>query len=202
MLSISTSSSHGGDSSGNWTWAVHIQAILANYYTTADFHLFCSLMESWYHLQGMKKEPDDGTRLEYLLNVLDATGQWKHEQRKPEGATEADHENTKKSAADFLKYLSSTMDHPMSQWCRIYQLEDVHIYTGETANELVECLCGLADHCGFPSDEEKERNIQYHFVHALSDSDLISKLLTLQQQLLRCWSYATHTLPSKTTWVI
>ena len=97
-----------------------------------DFHLFCKSMESWYHLQGMKEEPDDGTRLEDLLNFLGTSGHWKHEQWKPEGATKADHKNKKKSAAEFLKYISSTMDHPVSQWCRIYQLEDVHICPGET----------------------------------------------------------------------
>ena len=32
----------------------------------------------------------------------------------------------------------------------------------------------------FPSDEEKERNMQYHFVHALSNSDLVCKLLALK----------------------
>ena len=80
-----------------------------------DFHLFCRSMESWYHLQGMKEEPDDGTRLEYLLNFLGTTGQWKQEQWKPEHATEAYCENKKKSTAASLKYLSSTMDHPMSQ---------------------------------------------------------------------------------------
>ena len=80
-----------------------------------DFHLFWRLMESCYHLQGMKEELDDGTRLQYLLNFLGTTGQQKHEQWKPEGATEANCENKKKSAAAFLKYLSSTMDHPMSQ---------------------------------------------------------------------------------------
>ena len=80
-----------------------------------DFHLFCRSMEIWYHLHGMKEEPDNGTRLEYLLNFLGTTGQWKHEQWKPEGATEADHENNMKSAAAFLKYLSSTMDHHASQ---------------------------------------------------------------------------------------
>ena len=79
------------------------------------FHLFCRSMESWYCLQGMKEEPDDGTRLEYLLNFLGTTGQWKHDQWKPEGATKTDHENKKKSAAAFLEYLSSTMDHPVSQ---------------------------------------------------------------------------------------
>ena len=45
-----------------------------------DFHLFCRSMESWYCPQGMKEEPDDGTRLEYLLNFLGTTGQWKHDQ--------------------------------------------------------------------------------------------------------------------------
>ena len=72
------------------------------------------------------------------------------------------------------------MDHPVSQWCRIYQLEDVHICPGETHHELVECPHGPTDHCGFASNEEKERNIQYHFVHALSDSDLLYRLLTLK----------------------
>ena len=90
-----------------------------------DFCLFCRSLKSWYCLQGMKEEPDDGTRLEYLLNFLGTTGQWKHDQWKPEGATKTDHENKKKSTVAFLEYLSSTMDHPMSQRCRIYQLEDV-----------------------------------------------------------------------------
>ena len=88
--------------------------------------------------------------------------------------------NMKKSAAEFLKYFSSTMDHPVSQQCRIYQVEDVCIHTGETPDELIEHLHGLVDHGGFPSDEEKERNIQYCFVHALFDSDLICKLLALK----------------------
>ena len=128
----------------------------------------------------MKEEPDDGTRLEYLLNFLGTTGQWKHEQWKPKGAAKTNHENKKKSATAFLEYLSSTMDHPMSQWCRIYQLEDIWIHTSETPDELVEHIRGLADWCGFPSDEEKERNIQYCIIHALSDSDLVCKLLALK----------------------
>ena len=66
-------------------------------------------------LQGMKEEPDDVTRLEYLLNFLGTSGQWKHKQWKSEGATEADCENKKKRAAAFLEYLYSTMDHPVSQ---------------------------------------------------------------------------------------
>ena len=66
--------------------------------TTEQYDYFClfsRLMESWYHLQGMKEEPDDGTRLEYLLNFLGTTGQQKHEQWKHEGATEADPQEEK-----------------------------------------------------------------------------------------------------------
>ena len=80
-----------------------------------DFCLFCKSMESWYCLQGMKEEPDNDTRLEYLLNFLGTTGQWKHEQWKHDGATKAIYKNKTKSAAEFLEYLSSMMDHPMSQ---------------------------------------------------------------------------------------
>ena len=102
-------------------------------------------MESWYHLQGIKEELDNGARLEYLLNFLGTNGQQKHEQRKPEGTTAAGNENKKKSAAEVLKYLSSTMDHPMFQQCRICQLEDVCICTSETPDELIDCLHVLAD---------------------------------------------------------
>ena len=44
----------------------------------------------------------------------------------------------KKSAKEFLEYLHSTMDHPVSQRCRIYQLEEIRIRPGETHDELVE----------------------------------------------------------------
>ena len=53
------------------------------------------------------------------------------------------------------------------------------IKPGETPNELVDCLRVLADRCSFPTDEEKEWNIQFHLVSALTDSELIKKLLTL-----------------------
>ena len=92
---------------------------------------------------------------------LTTTGHQKHEQCKPEDATKADHDSKKKCTAEFLKYFSSTMDHPVSQWCRIYQLKDVCICPGETPDELVEHIHSLADQCGIPSNEEKERNIQY-----------------------------------------
>ena len=71
------------------------------------------------------------------------------------------------------------MDHAVSQCCRIYQLEDVHIWPRESPDELINCLRALADRCNFPSDEEKEWNIQYRLVRALNDKELIKKLLTL-----------------------
>ena len=69
---------------------------------------------------------------------------------------------------------------PMSQRCRIYQLEDVHICPGENPDELIENICVLTDQCGFPSNEEKERNIRYSSVCALSASDLVHKPLSLK----------------------
>ena len=78
-----------------------------------------------------------------------------------------------------MDYLISTMDHEVSQHCRIYQLEDVRIQARELPNELMECPRPLADHCNFPTDDEKECNVQYRFVHALSDKDLVKKLLAL-----------------------
>ena len=85
----------------------------------------------------------------------------------------------KKQASAFMDYLSSMMDHAVSQRCRIYQLEDVHIQPRESPDELVDHLHALADWCNFPSDEEKEWNIQYRLVRALNDKELIKKLLTL-----------------------
>ena len=76
------------------------------------------------------------------------------------------------------KFLS-TMDHEVSQCFRIYQLEDVRIWVGESPDELMECLCALADCCNFPTEDEKERNVQYRFVCALSDKDLVKELLAL-----------------------
>ena len=72
------------------------------------------------------------------------------------------------------------MDHPVSQQCRIYQLEEIRIKAGETPDELVERIRGLADRCNFPTDAEKERHIQFWMVRALSDTDLIRKLLAMK----------------------
>ena len=78
-----------------------------------------------------------------------------------------------------MDYLSSTMDHAVLQHCRIYQLEDVCIRPEESPDELVDCLQALADQCNFLTEDEKEWDIQYRFVRALSDKELIKKLLAL-----------------------
>ena len=121
------------------------------------------------------------------------TGSKKYERWKPTG-TAAEIEKAKASADKFMDYLLS-MDHEVSQCCRIYQLEDVRIQAGESPDELVECLRALADCCNFPTDEEKECNVQYHLIRALSDKDLEKKLLALDlkattaKMLEVCWTH-------------
>ena len=122
-----------------------------------DFHLFIKGMESWYILQGIPATDGDTTRLEYLLNFLGPIGRRKHEQWNPSGATTEEREKNKKSAKLFMDFLHSSMDHPVSQRCRIYQLEEIRIKAGETPDELVEHIQGLADRCNFPKDAEKEK---------------------------------------------
>ena len=70
------------------------------------------------------------------------------------------------------------MDHEVSQCCSIYYLEDVRIQPGESPDELFDCL--FTDRCNFPSEEEKECNVQYHFAHVLNDKELVKKLLSLK----------------------
>ena len=89
-------------------------------------------------------------------------------------------EKNKKSAKLFMEFLHSSMDHPVSQQCRIYQLEEIRIKAGETPDELVEQIWRLANRCNFPTDTEKERHIQFWMVHALSNTDLIRKLLAMK----------------------
>ena len=92
-----------------------------------DFQLFQKGMESWYKLQGINEAEGDDTQLEYLLNFLGPVGRKKHEQWTPDGATLAIRDKTKKSAMEFMKFLHEGMDHPVSQRCRIYQLEEIRI---------------------------------------------------------------------------
>ena len=103
-----------------------------------DFQLFQRGMESWYKLQGITEKEGDDTQLEYLLNFLGLVGQKKHEQWTPDGATHAIRDKMKKSATEFMKFLHEGMDHPVSQCCRIYQLEEIRIKAGETPDELVD----------------------------------------------------------------
>ena len=59
-------------------------------------------------------------------------------------------------------------------------MEEIRIKAGETPGELIEQIRGLADRCNFPTDAEKERHIQFWMVHALSNTDLIRKLLAMK----------------------
>ena len=172
-----------------------------------DFQLFCKSVESWFTLQNIPAEtPEDptaepnSTRLEYVLNFLGNTGRRKFDHWKPTGTAD-EIARKKKRASAFMDYLSSTMDHAVSQRCRIYQLEDVRIRPGESPDELVDHLRALADRCNFPTEDEKERNVQYRFVRALSDKELVKKLLALDLMATtaRCLKCAAHTLPSQTT---
>ena len=136
--------------------------------------------ESWYTLQGIPDKAGDTTRLKYLLNFLFPIGWRKHKQWNPSGATAEEREKNKKSAKLFMEFLHSSMDHPVSQQCRIYQLEEIRIKAGETLDKIIEWIRGLADRCNFPTDAEKERHIHSRMVCALSDTDLIRKLLAMK----------------------
>ena len=145
-----------------------------------NFQLFIKSVNSWFTLQHITAEATPGgtsnsTRLEYVLNFLGNTGCKKYEQWKPPG-TNVEVKKKKDSAKEFLDY---TMDHKVSKRCRIYQLEDVSAHPGESPDELVDHLRALADGCNFPSEEEKERNVQYRFVRALDNKELVKKLLAL-----------------------
>ena len=48
----------------------------------------------------------------------------------------------KKSAKVFMEFLHSSIDHPVSQQCRIYQLEEIRIKAGEIPDKLIELIQG------------------------------------------------------------
>ena len=95
----------------------------------------CKSVESWFTLQNIPAETAPGagpnaepnsTQLEYMLNFLGNTGRRKFDHWKPTGTAD-EISKKKKQASAFMDYLSSMMDHAVSQHCRIYQLEDVCI---------------------------------------------------------------------------
>ena len=148
-----------------------------------DFQLFVKSVNSWFLLQGIPTtakvhgaEVKNPIRLDYILNFLGNQGRRRYDRWKPTGANA---EGQRKKASAFLEHLQLTMDQEISIRCRIYKLEETRIQPGESPDELVDCLRTLADHCNFPSEEEKERNVQYRLVRALDDRDLVKKLLAL-----------------------
>ena len=98
-----------------------------------------------------------------------------------------------------MEFLHSSIDHPVSQQCRISQLEEIRIKAGETPDELVKRIRGLADRCNFPTDMGKEKHIQFRMVRALSNTDLIRKLLAMKieattaEMLAVCHTHITIT---------
>ena len=83
------------------------------------------------------------------------------------------------------------MDHTVSQQYRIYQLEEIRIKAGRTLDELIERIQGLADKCDFPTDAEKEQHIKSRLVCALSDTDLVRKLLAMKMEATTAEMLAT-----------
>ena len=145
-----------------------------------EFKLFWESTESWFCLQAIPEETDDkGAYLEYILNVLSTTGHWRWTQWTPTGMTANDAAATERSAKSFLDHLAYQMDHTLSQRCQIYQLEEVWIKPGQTPDEMVDHLRALADKCNFLTDKEKEWNVQFYLFHAITDSELAKKLLTI-----------------------
>ena len=149
-----------------------------------DFQLFIKSVNSWFTLQGIPekaKGPDDAEienpiHLDYILNFLGNQGRKRHERWQPAGEHP---DSVKRKASAFLTHLQSTMDYEISVRCWIYKLEETRILPGESPDELVDRLRALADRCNFPSDDEKERNVQYRLVRALDDWELVKKLLAM-----------------------
>ena len=75
--------------------------------------------------------------VEYLLNFLGSIRWRKHEQWNLSGATAEEWEK-KKSAKHFMEFLYSSLDHPVSQQCMIYQLKEIGIKGDKTPDELDE----------------------------------------------------------------
>ena len=159
-----------------------------------DFWLFIKGMESWYMLQGIPDKDSDTTWLEYLLKFLGPIRWRKHKQWNSSGATTEEGERNKKSAKLFMELRHSSMDHPVSQWCRIYQLEEIRIKAGETPDELVEWIWVLTDRCNFPQmGRRKDTPSSGWYMPSMTQTWLGSYWLWKSKQLLlRCWLYVTQ----------
>ena len=158
-------------------WATNFRSPTFEWTTSKqydEFKLFCESTESWFHLLTIPDESDDkGALLECIQNFHGTPGCQRWNQWTPASVTTDDIAATKKSAKSFLDHLASQMHHTESQWCLIYQLEDVQIKPGETPDELVDHLRALVDRCNFPTDEERDQNVWFHLVHAFTDSELV-----------------------------
>ena len=127
------------------------------------FRLFIKSVNSWFTLQHITAEttPDgtsNSTRLEYVLNFLGNTGCKMYEQWKPTGTNEV--KKKKDSAKEFLDYLLSTMDHEVSQRCRIYQPEDIWpTQVSHLMNLLTIFVLLLID---VTSHQKKKRNTMFN----------------------------------------
>ena len=149
-----------------------------------DFQLFIKSVNIWFTLQGIPEkakgpadaEIENPICLDYILNFLENQGWKRHERWQPTGE-QADAEKQKASA--FLTHLQLTMDHEISIPCQIYKLEETRILPGESLDKLVDRLRALANQCNFPSNDEKEWNVQYSLVRALDDWELVKKLLAM-----------------------
>ena len=171
-------------------------------WTTCDqydeFQLFWESTQSWFCLQAIPDEPDDkGVHLEYVLNFLGTTGCKKWNQWSPVSVTTDDNVVTMKSVKSFLDHLASQMDHAVSQWCQIYQMEDVLIKTGETPYKLIDHL--RPSPTDATSQQTRKRNRMSNSIFSMPSQTVSWSRnclpLTSRQQQPRCYKHAGLTQP-------
>ena len=168
-----------------------------------NFWLFIKGMESWYTLQGIPDKDSDTTWLEYLLNFLGPIGWRKHEQWNLSGTAAEEWEKNKKSAKLFMEFLHSSMDYPISQWCRIYQQEEIRIKAGETPEELIKWIWGLTNRLTSPQTQRKKGtcNSRWYMPSVAQTWSGSYWLWKSKWLLLRCWLCTTYTFQLQITWL-
>ena len=143
----------------------------------SDFQLFPKSVKSWFTLQNIVREEKqdstevDSTRLEYLLNFLGNIGHKKYERWQQSGTK--DEAKKAKASVSFLQWTMKC--HSVAKSINWKMLE----YKQENHPTSLWNACVPQLSCNFPTNDEKEHNVLYCFVHALSDKDLVKKLLTL-----------------------